>query len=148
MRARLAPRQKWGPPPPKAMWGLGDRPMSKVSGFSKMSSSRLAEMWKKTTFSSSPIFWPRISIGSGRLAAEVHDRGDEAQHLLGGLGHERPVGQQALPLVGVLEEGVHGPRDEVPRRLVAGHGEEEEEQLELELRELVAVHLDAGRGRS
>ncbi len=51
---------------------------------------------------------------------------------------------QALPLVGVLEEGVHGPRDEVPSRLVAGHGEKQEEQLELELRELVAVDLDAG----
>ena len=32
MRARFAPRQKWGPPPPKAMWGLGERPMSNVVG--------------------------------------------------------------------------------------------------------------------
>ena len=55
MRARLAPRQKWGPPPPNAMWGLGSRPTSKTSGWSKTVSSRLAAMWKKTTFSSARI---------------------------------------------------------------------------------------------
>ena len=56
MRARLAPRQKCGPPPPNAMCGLGSRPTSKVSGSSKTLSSRLAEAWKKTTLSPAAIF--------------------------------------------------------------------------------------------
>jgi hypothetical protein len=53
MRARLAPRQKCGPPPPKAMWLLGERVMSKVSGLVNTFSSRLAEMCQKTTLSPS-----------------------------------------------------------------------------------------------
>ena len=148
MRARFAPRQKWGPPPPKAMWGLGFRPMSKVSGSSKTSSSRLAEMWKKTTFWSSSMLLAADLDRPGGLAAEVHDRRHEPEHLLDGAGQQRPVGDEALPLVGVLEEGVHGPRHQVPGRLVAGHGQQQEEQLELELRQLVAVELDARSGRS
>ena len=60
------------------------------------------------------------------------------------MGRRRAVGQQALPLLGVLEEGVHGARHEVAGRLVAGHGEEEEEELELELAQLLAVDLDGG----
>jgi hypothetical protein len=32
MDGELAPKQKWGPPPPKAMWLLGVRVMSKVDG--------------------------------------------------------------------------------------------------------------------
>ena len=58
MRARLAPRQKWGPPAPKARWGLGLRVMSKACGSVKTASSRFAEMWKKTTLVSSSMCWP------------------------------------------------------------------------------------------
>ena len=61
MRARLAPRQKWGPPPPKAMWGLGLRVMSNGCGSSNTVSSRLAEMWKNTTLLSASMAWPPSS---------------------------------------------------------------------------------------
>ena len=61
MRARLAPRQKWGPPAPKAMWGLGLRVMSNRCGSSKTASSRLAEMWKNTTLLSASMGWPPSS---------------------------------------------------------------------------------------
>src|SRR5204863_8726518 len=37
-RARLAPRQKWGPPAPNVMCSLGDRATSKTSGLSNTSS--------------------------------------------------------------------------------------------------------------
>ena len=62
MRARFAPRQKCGPPPPKAMWLLGDRVTSKVSGLSKADSSRLAEVCQNTTLSPSLICWPCSSM--------------------------------------------------------------------------------------
>ncbi len=42
-RARLAPRQKCGPPAPKATWSLGSRVRSRPSGSTKARSSRLAE---------------------------------------------------------------------------------------------------------
>ena len=74
MRARLAPRQKWGPPAPKAMWGLGSRVMSKVWGSSKTASSRLAETWKKTTLLSSLDVLAAELEGTGGLATEVHHR--------------------------------------------------------------------------
>ena len=148
MRARLAPRQKWGPPPPKAMWGLGSRATSKVSGSSKTSSSRLAEAWKKTTLSPAAISVPlRVSVAHGG-AAEVHDGRDEAQHLLDRGGQQAAVVEQALPLVGVLEEGVHGAGHEVAGRLVAGDREQEEEQLELEVAEALALDLDRRSARS
>ncbi len=71
-------------------------------------------------------------VGGG-CPAEVHDRGDVAQHLLDRGGQERPVGLQALPLLGMVEEGHHGARDEVAGGLVAGHGQQQEEEVELEL---------------
>ena len=42
-RARLAPRQKCGPPAPKATWSLGSRVRSSASGSANARSSRLAE---------------------------------------------------------------------------------------------------------
>ena len=42
-RARLAPRQKCTPPPPKVTWSFGVRAMSKVCGSANTSSSRLAD---------------------------------------------------------------------------------------------------------
>ena len=71
----------------------------------------------------------------------MHDRGHVAQHLLDRRGQEGPVLPQALPLVGVLEEGRHGPGHQVPGGLVAGHDEEQEEEVDLDLVELLAVHL-------
>ena len=44
----------------------------------------------------------------------------------------------------MVEEGDHGPGHEIPSRLVAGHREQQEEQVELELGELVALDLGLG----
>ena len=43
LRARLAPRQKCTPPPPKATWGFGDRRISKRNGSANTFLSRFAE---------------------------------------------------------------------------------------------------------
>src|SRR5437763_1597199 len=58
IRARLAPRQKCGPPPPKAMCSFGERRMSKANGSTKCSSSRLADEYQRETLSPSLICWP------------------------------------------------------------------------------------------
>ena len=59
-------------------------------------------------------------------------------------GQEAAVVAQALPLVGVLEERVHRSGHQIAGRLVAGHREQEEEELELQLAELLALDLDGG----
>ena len=78
-------------------------------------------------------------------AAEVHDRGDVAQHLLDRRSEQGPVGPEPLPLVGVVEEGDHRPGDEIAGGLVAGHRQQQEEEVEFELRELVPVDLRLGQ---
>ena len=47
----------------------------------------------------------------------------------------------------MVEEGGHGARHEVPRRLVAGDDEQEEEEVELELVQLLALHLGVDEHR-
>ena len=83
-------------------------------------------------------------VDHGR-ASEVHDRGHVTEHLLDGGGEDAAVVQQAAPLGRVLEEGVHGSRHEVAGRLVPRDREQEEEQLELQLAELLAVDLYRGQ---
>ena len=82
-----------------------------------------------------------------RRAAEVHDRRDIAQHLLDGARKERAVGAEQLPLVGMLEERGHRTGHQVPCRLVAGHDEQQEEEVELELVQLLALHLCVDQDR-
>ena len=96
MRARLAPRQKCGPPAPKAMWGLGLRVMSKVCGFVE---DALVPVGRDVEEHHLGVLLDRLAAeleGRGGLAPEVHDRGDEAEHLLDGVGQERPVVAQQL----------------------------------------------------
>jgi len=62
-----------------------------------------------------------------------------------GLTKRSAVGEQALPLLRVLKEGVHGARHQIARGLVAGNGQKEEEQLELHFTQLLALHLDRGQ---
>ena len=69
--ARWEPRQKWGPPPPKVMWSLGERPTSKRNGSSNTDSSRFAEMYQMTTLSPSAIAWPAISVSC--VAVRLND---------------------------------------------------------------------------
>ena len=63
-RARLAPRQKCGPPAPKPTCSFGVRRTSKVNGSSKMRSSRLADSYHMTTLSPSVIGTPAISVSA------------------------------------------------------------------------------------
>ena len=142
--ARLAPRQKWGPPLPNATCSLGLRVMSKRNGSSNIVSSRLAEMYQKTTLSPSLICLAAQLDVVGRGAAEVHHRRAPAQHLLDRGADERPVGPQLRELVGVLVQGDHPVRDEVAGGLVAGDREQQEEQVDLEVGEPLAVDLGLG----
>ena len=57
------------------------------------------------------------------------------------------VGDEPLPLVGVRHERVHAVADRVARGLVAGDAEQQEEHVELELVELVAVDLGVEQRR-
>src|SRR5262249_11809303 len=59
-RARFAPRQKWGPPPPKPTWSFGVRVTSNRYGSGNAASSRFAELYQRTTFSPARTSWPRI----------------------------------------------------------------------------------------
>ena len=43
-RARWAPRQKWGPGPPKPTWGFGIAPYVEAIRGTNAASSRLAEL--------------------------------------------------------------------------------------------------------
>ncbi len=75
------------------------------------------------------------------VPSEVHDGAGPPQDLLDGqLDTGRVLDEHAV-LVGVLEQRVHPVRHRVPRRLVAGHREQQEEQVEVHLRQLVAVDL-------
>ena len=124
------------------MCGFGFRPTSNTWGRSNTVSSRLAAIWKKTTFSSALIGWSSDHGVDDRLAAEVHDRGHPPQHLLHRGREQRPVGEQPLPLVGMVEEGLHAPGHQVAGGLVAGDGQQEKEKLQLEIGESLAVDLD------
>lgn len=66
-RARLAPRQKWAPPPPYPKCGLGFRVTSNNHGLSNLVSSRLAEFYHIETLSPAFIVTPPSSTSSLRL---------------------------------------------------------------------------------
>jgi hypothetical protein len=54
-RARLAPKQKWAPPPPKPTCGFRLRARSKVHGLANFDSSRLTEQYHSVTLSPGPF---------------------------------------------------------------------------------------------
>ena len=87
-------------------------------------------------------------VGGGGAAEEV-DRAGPAQDLLDhGVG-QLGVGDPSVPLVAVLHEGDEALGDCVAGRLVAGHDEEGEEQVALEVGELgggAVLHRDPGIG--
>ena len=60
---------------------------------------------------------------------------------------ERRVLHEQLVLVGVVAERVHAVRDRVARRLVAGDREQQEEEVEVHLRQAVAVDLGVEQRR-
>ena len=64
-RARLAPRQKCGPPAPKPTCaGVIGRVMSNRYGSGNIRSSRLAELYQRTTFWPAAMRWPDSSVSS------------------------------------------------------------------------------------
>src|SRR3546814_7466218 len=73
---------------------------------------------------------------------EVVDRAAPAEHLVDRSVPEAGVVAQALGLVGMLDEGEHRVVDEVAGGLVAGHHERDEEQVELEVVEALAVRSE------
>ena len=118
--------------------------MSKVSGSLKTSSSRLADVWKKTTLSPAAMVVPLSSTSHMAVRRKFMTGVTKRSISSTARGQEAAVPDEALPLRGVLEEGVHGAGHEVAGRLVAGDGEEKEEQLELQVAQALALDLDRG----
>ena len=118
------------------------RSMSKRCGSSKTSSSRLAEMYQSTTLSPSWICLPPSSM-SAVAVRRKYITGDAQRSISSTAPVEQRQGRPSSvgALVGVLDERQHPVRDQVARRLVAGDGEQQEEQVELELGEPLAVDL-------
>ena len=104
-------------------------------------------MYQSTTGSPTSICLPPSSTCSVTRPPEVHDRAGVAEHLLGRAVHERQVVAQLGELVGVLEERVHAVGREVAGGLVARDREQQEEQVDLELGEHVALDLGLGQRR-
>ena len=115
--------------------------MSKVNGSSKTSSSRFAEMYQMLTLSPALIACPRISVSLVTLRRK-YMTGD-AQRTISSVAScaRRRVVDEQLVLLGVVAERADAVRDRVARRLVAGDGEQQEEEVEVHLRERVAVDL-------
>ena len=141
-RARFAPRQKCSPMP-KARCSLGVRPTSKRSASRK---DLLVAVRRRVEDDDLVALADLLAAELGvarRGAAEVHDRRHPAQHLLDRGRQQRQVGEQARALLGVLDQRQHAAGDQVARGLVAGHGEQQEERVELHLGEPLAVDLAA-----
>ena len=77
-----------------------------------------------------------ITLGS---ALEGVDRSTPADDLVSG--GVRALALVQLPLIGVVEEGVHAVRDGITGGLVAGHGQQDEEEPELGLVEVLALKV-------
>ena len=82
MRARLAPRQKWGPPPPKAMCGLGVASDVELVGIFEDVCVPVRRDVEEDHLLVLAYLLAADLDGCGGLTPEVHDRGDEAEHLL------------------------------------------------------------------
>ncbi len=144
-RARLAPRQKCGPRPPNAMCSFGVRSMRNSSGAVEVALVAVGgDVPEDDRVALLDVLAPERGV-LGRGPAEVHDRRAVPQHLLGRALHQREVALESLQLVGVPEQRVHAVGGQVPGRLVAGDREQQEEEVDLELGEHVALDLGLGQ---
>ncbi len=141
-RARLAPRQKCAPPPPKPACGLGLRPTSKVNGSANLSSSRLAEQYHRVALS------PACHRGAAQLAVlgqrapHVDDRRRPPHDLLDRGRCERlVVGPPFRALVGIPGERQDTVADRVAGGLVARDHQQDEERRDLGRRQPLTVDL-------
>ena len=101
-------------------------------------------MYQRLILSPSRIVSPPHHGVLRAVATEVHDRRGPPQDLLDRAGQVAVgVAHQQLVLVGVLEERVHPVRDGVARRLVAGDRQQQEEEVEVHVRQRLAVDLAA-----
>ena len=128
-RERLAPMQKWDPPAPKVTWGFGERPMSKRRGSSNTSSSKLAEAKYRPTRSPWRTNRPATSVSSS--AVRWRTTAGEAQRRISSTAVAGPFGPPSFPLVRMLQKRQHAVGDRLPGGLVAGDGEDHEEEREL-----------------
>jgi hypothetical protein len=102
-------------------------------------------MYQITTLSPALMWLPLTS--QSWVAVEAHHRCAPAEDLLDRLGHEAHVFEHLLALLGVLDEGQHPVGQGVAGGLVAGDGEQQEEHVELELGEGVALDLGPEQDR-
>ncbi len=145
-RARFAPRQKCTPPPPKATWSLGVAADVEAVGIGEHVGVPVGgHVVDDDLVAGLDGLAVEHGVAGGR-AAEVVDRRAPAQHLLDRARVEAGVVAQPLRLVGMVDEGQRAVVDEVPGRLVAGHDQGDEEQVQLEVVEAVAVDLGLDEG--
>ncbi len=122
--------------------GSGRALMSKVNGSSNTSSSRLAEMYQRVTLSPSSICWPsQLEVARG-VAPEEHDRRRPAQDLLHRGADQSPGSSTSASYwSGFSRKALSAVADGVAGRLVASHREQQEEHVEVHVRQRVAVDL-------
>ena len=134
--------QKCAPLPPKAKWGLGFRVMSNSKGRSKTALVEVGgavEQARPLTFLDRHV--SEVDVGQSGALEAVH-RGGPADDLV-----DRRCGPlllEQLPLVGVVEEGVHAVRHGIAGGLVARHGEQDDEEGELDVAKGLAFPADVG----
>ena len=140
-RARAAPRQKWGPCP-SATWWLGDRSTSEGPGagpeLGLIAVGGGVDQEHRVAGRDGGAAQLGVRHGG---AQERGDRGGPAQDLLDRGGDQRGVGREPIELVGMLGEGDERAGDGVPRGLVAGHEELDQEHAQLVVRQGLAVLL-------
>lgn len=130
-RARLAPRQKWAPPPPKPRCGLGLRARSNVQGSANFDSSRLAEQYHRRPCHRRPS-WCRATQCLGSGCGACRPPGGPPHDLLDRGGRQAvEVRPPPVPLLGIAGQCQHAVSDRVARRLVAGHHQQDEERRDL-----------------
>ena len=85
---------------------------------------------------------PAVDLGvGGRPARELHDGADPAQQLLDRGRHQCRVGAQPFELLGVFEQHDGAGGDQVAGRLAPRVLQEHEEEVDLQLRERLALDL-------
>ena len=136
--------QKCAPLPPKPRCGLGSRRMLNSNG-------RLEDVLVEVGRTVEQADALPLADGDpadlgvrrrGSLEA-VHRRGPADDLVDRGVG---PLPLEQLPLVGVLEERVHAVRHRVARGLVARHGQQDDEERELDIADGLAVDVGLRSG--
>ena len=143
-RAMCDPRQKWGPPPPKAIWSFGARADVEAVGLGEGALVAVG----------GAVVHDDLVAGRDRRAGElavlrrgaahVDHRAHPAQHLVDrARQHAVEVVLETSALVGMFEQRDQPTAHEVAGGVAAGVDEQQEEEVEVDVVEALAVDLGA-----